>query len=175
VNTYARGVKAFFRWLKTEGIITVDPLSSEAAPKKPRTIPRVYSDSELRAFFEVAERDLRNKAVIFMFLDTGLRLTELSEVTVNTIDIREGSVRVMGKGRKEGLVHLSPPAAAAAEDYIKNGRPAPKNTDRLFLTPSGHLLSARGMQSMLARLGREAGVKERLSPHKLRHTLPPEA
>jgi site-specific recombinase XerD len=171
VNTYARAVKAFFSYLVEDKIITVNPLALEPAPKKPKTIPKVYSESELNAFLRKVVRDPRNKAIVFFFLDTGVRLTGLSQLTVNTVDTREGVARVMGKGQKERLVPFEAWSAAAIEDYIKNARPQAQNTDCLFLTPAGHPLSPRGIQSMLARLGNEAGVIERLAPHKLRHTF----
>jgi integrase/recombinase XerD len=171
VNTYARGVKAFFSWLKAEGIIAVNPLASEPAPKKPRTLPKVYSESELKAVFKAVMPDRRNKAIVFLFLSSGLRLTGLALLTVNTLDTGEGSARVMGKGQIERDVPFDGWAAEAVDDYVKNGRPAPKDTDRLFLTAGGRPLSARGIQTMLAHLGRKAGIKERLSPHKLRHTF----
>ena len=118
---------------------------------------------------------LRNKAIIYLFLDPGFRLAELCGLRINQIDAEEGWAWFMGKGQKERRVPLHALAAAAIGDYVKHERPAPRDTDRLFLTADGRPLSARGMQSMLARLGREAGLKERLSPHKLRHTFATDA
>jgi integrase/recombinase XerD len=171
VNTYCRNVLTFFRWLKNEGMVTANPLASETAPKKPRTLPKVYAESDIRAFLKAVMPNLRNRAIVFLFLDTGLRLNEISQLTASKVNTREALARVMGKGQKERIVPLSPRTVAAVEEYVKNGRPAPRDTDRLFLNPDGRPLSGRGIVSMLVRLGREAGVKERLSPHKLRHTF----
>lgn len=173
INTYARGIKAFFSFLKSENIITVNPLATEPAPKKPKTIPKVYSESDLNTIIQTVAHDLRNTAIVFFFLDTGVRLAGLSQLTLSAVDLHGGVAKVIEKGRQERLVPFQEWSAAAIENYIKNGRPKPEpgNTDHLFLTESGHPLSASGIQSMLERLGREAGVKERLAPHKLRHSF----
>ncbi len=171
VNTYARAVKAFFSWMNKEGIIATNPLSSEPSPKKPKTIPKVYRDSEMKAVFQKVMPDLRNKAIVFLFLSSGLRLAELSLLTVNTIHTGDGIATVMGKGQKERIVPFDRWAAESIDLYVEKGRPTPRDTDRLFLTEDGRPLSAGGIQTMLARLGRDAGLKERLSPHKLRHTF----
>jgi hypothetical protein len=159
--------------LKDENIIPMNPQATEPALKKPKTIPKVYSESDLNVIIQTVAHDLRNTAIVFFFLDTGMRLAGLSQLTLSAVDLHGSLAKVMEKGRQERLVPFQVWSAAAIENYIKNDRRTPEtgNTDRLFLTESGHPLSASGIQSMLDRLGKEAGVKERLPPHKLRHSF----
>lgn len=151
----------------------MNPQATEPALKKPKTIPKVYSESDLNVIIQTVAHDLRNTAIVFFFLDTGMRLAGLSQLTLSAVDLHGSLAKVMEKGRQERLVPFQVWSAAAIENYIKNDRRTPEtgNTDRLFLTESGHPLSASGIQSMLDRLGKEAGVKERLPPHKLRHSF----
>lgn len=169
-NTYARAVKAFFGWLKAEGVITNNPLAAVPAPRKPKTMPKVYSGNELNAVFEAAAANIRDQSIFYLFLDSGVRLAELSLLKVADVDTQDGRIKVLGKGGKERFAYFSPVTAASLDIYVKKHRSAATRNERLFLAADGHPLSASGIQSLLERLGRKAGIKERLAPHKLRHT-----
>jgi integrase/recombinase XerC len=169
-NTYARAVKAFFDWLKAEDIITNNPLAAVPAPRKPKTMPKIYSENELNAVFKAAATNIRDQAIFYLFLDSGVRLAELSRLKVSDIDLLEGEFKVLGKGGKERFAYFSPLTAASLDSYVKKHRYAAAPNERLFVAADGHPLSTSGIQSLLERLGRRAGIKERLSPHKLRHT-----
>ena len=171
INTYARAVKAFFNWLKAEGIIATNPLAGEPAPKKPRTLPKVYTEAELYAVFEAATANIRDEAVLYLFLDSGLRLDELNSLKMGDVDIPSGTLNVLGKGGIERFALFGQVTAASLERYVKEYRLAAGKHDALFLAEDGHPLSASGIQSLLERLGRKAGIKERLAPHKLRHSF----
>lgn len=169
-NTYARAIKAFFSWAKAEDIIAKNLLLEVAPPRKPKMLPKVYSENELRAIFMAAEDSLRNQAILYVFLDTGIRLKELSQINLVDVDMQEGIIKIFGKGGKERLVYFNPVTADILKQYINNERPREPNNERLFLLADGHSLSSSGIQSLLERIGRKAGIKERLAPHKLRHT-----
>jgi site-specific recombinase XerD len=98
INTYARALKAFFNWLKAEGIITDNPLASVPAPRKPRPLPKVYSERDLRAVYAAASANIRDEAVFCVFLDSGIRLAELGALKIGSVDTQSGSLRVLGKG-----------------------------------------------------------------------------
>ena len=78
INTYARAVKAFFNWLNAEGIIADNPLAAVPAPRKPKTLPKVYSEKDLRAVYAAASANIRDEAVFCVLLDSGIRLAEFS-------------------------------------------------------------------------------------------------
>lgn len=170
VNTYARVVKTFFAWLSEEKLITENPLAAIPAPRKPKTIPKVYRESELMTVSTVVT-GIRDRAIYELFLDSGIRLKELAGIKIGDIDIEKGSVRVMGKGGKERFVYFSPLVAESIKAYVTEYRGNAAVNDALFVTSTGSSLTKRGIQTMLYRLGEKAGLKERLSPHKLRHTF----
>ena len=105
VNTYGRVVKTFFAWLYEERLITENRLAGIPAPRKPKTIPKIYRENELLAVSAVVT-GLRDRAIYELFLDSGIRLKELSAIKIGDIDIEEGRVRVMGKGGKERFVFI---------------------------------------------------------------------
>jgi len=170
VNTYARAIKAFFSWAKEEGIIASNPLALVGAPRKPKMLPKIYTIDELRAIFMAVENNIRNKAILYLFLDSGIRLSELSQLKIVDVDIPNLTVKVFGKGGKERLSYFIPVTAEVLKKYVKQSRQKAKSNEPFFIAKDGQTLSKYGIQSLLARLGLAASIKERLAPHKLRHT-----
>ena len=171
VNTYAVAIKTFFKWMADEKIIPADPIAAVRIPKKPKTLPKIYSELDLKAVIEAVEQNLRDNAIFSLFIDSGIRLEELSEIKMGKLDIPGGWVRVMGKGHKERIVPFEADAAHCLSVYVEAERKNAANDEPLFLTDDGHPLSKRGVQSLLVRLGKKAGIQERLAPHKLRHSF----
>ena len=171
INTYARVIKAFFGWLNSEGVIAENPLAVVPLPRKPKMLPKVYSETDLVAIIATAEANIRDNAVFNLFLDSGIRLAELARLTIGGVDTQGGRVRVLGKGSKERVAYFEADAAESIERYVRECRRGAAQTDFLFLTDDGHPLTKRGVQSLLLRLGKKAGIKERLAPHKLRHSF----
>ena len=171
INTYAREVQTFFKWLADEKIIPTDPLAAVRIPRKPKTLPKIYSEQDLVAVIRAAETSLRDNAIFSLFIDSGIRLEELEGIKMGNLDIAEGWVRVMGKGRKERIVPFQTDAAHCLSLYVEAERKHAGKDEPLFLTDDGHPLSKRGVQALMWRLGKNAGIKERLSPHKLRHSF----
>ena len=171
INTYAREVQTFFNWMADEKIIPTDPLAAVRIPRKPKTLPKIYTEQDLIAVIRAAETSLRDNAIFSLFIDSGIRLEELEGIKMGNLDIPGGWVRVMGKGRKERIVPFQTDAAHCLSLYVEAERKHAGKDEALFLTDDGHPLSKRGVQALMCRLGENAGVKERLSPHKLRHSF----
>jgi integrase/recombinase XerD len=171
INTYARSVKTFFHWLNTEGIITNNPLTAVPAPRKPKTLPKVYSEKDLKAVWSIASSNIRDEAVFCLFLDSGIRRAELGGLKIGNIDLQIGFIKVFGKGNKERFSYLSSDGVKIIDLYIKEFRQGAAMDDFLFVKKDGQPLNAGGIRSLLLRLGKEAGLNETLSAHKLRHTF----
>ena len=169
-HTYARVLKAFFSWLLKRNYIVKNPLEKVHLPHKPSVVPKIYSEEELIAV-SAAVVGTRNRAIYELFLDSGIRLKELTELRMGDIEIDEGVVTVKGKGKKQRPSYFSTITAANIGAYIKELRSNAKKDDRLFIKSSGQPMTKSGIQSMLYRLGLKAKLKERLAPHKLRHTF----
>jgi site-specific recombinase XerD len=171
INTYARAIKAFFNWLNAEGIISINPLASVIIPRKPKILPKVFSEKDMRAVCAAAAANVRDNAIFCLFLDSGLRLSELSGLRIGDVDTQSGTVKTLGKGKKERYAYFAKDAANNIDSYIEQYRQGAAKGDFLFLNEDGWPLQARGIQSLLLRLGKKAGLQERLSAHKLRHTF----
>jgi integrase len=133
------------------------------APRYPRRVARIYSEEQLKTLLRYVATRPRERAIIELFLDSGIRLSELTGLVVDDVDLTHGPVRVLGKGGKERYSYFSPMTALSLRDYLDNGRRQPREDDYLFLTSAGLRLDQRGIQSCLGRLGRAAGLATRLA------------
>jgi len=111
---------------------------------------------------------LRDVAWLELFYSAGLRLSELVRVSRRTLDLTQGTVRVVGKGRKERLCPLGNPAIRALKAYLDA---CPFDGDALFVSAHGRQLNGRTVQLALKRYLAAAGLDAKLTPHKLRHTF----
>jgi len=170
INTYARAIKSFWGWLEREGLIKENPLALVQSPKKPRTIPKIYSEGEIKAVLRAASGSPRSQAVLLLLLDSGIRLSELASLKTADVDMANGRLKVFGKGSKERFAYFSKGTAAGINLYLKGTRPEPVKGDYLFLRQDGYPMSSKGIQTTLLRIGKKAGISARLSPHNLRHT-----
>ena len=164
---YVRGLKAFGNWCATEDIAQASGFRALRRPKVPRRLIAPFSDPELRSLIALA--DERERALALVFLDTGLRLSELASLRVG--DVRpDGTLHVMGKGAKERIVPIGSTARRSLVRYLAT-RGDVRPADPLFTSRRRTALTARGVQQAIARLGRRAGVGTRCSPHTFRHTF----
>ncbi|MFC1995582.1 tyrosine-type recombinase/integrase [Chloroflexota bacterium] len=171
VNTYVRALKAFFNWLEREDIISVNPFSKVPTPKPPKVLPKVFSEQEMKAVFQAVAAKPRETAMILIFLDSGITLSEIADLTDSRVDTLNGSLRVFReKTGKERVAYFSSQTAAAIETY-RFSRPDSLAEPRLFLTRDGYPLIGPRIQKILERVGKQSGLKQRLSSHKLRHTF----
>ncbi len=164
---YVRGLKAFGNWCAAEELAAAAGFRSLRRPKVPHKLIAPFSDGDLQRLLALAEP--RERALVFLMLDTGLRLAEVAALRVG--DLRpDGTIRVLGKGSKERIVPLGATARRALVRYIAE-RGNIGSSEALFVNRYGGRLSRRGIHYAVARLGRRAGVGTRCSPHTFRHTF----
>ena len=174
VRGHLKALKAFGGWLCRENYLTRDPLASLEVPRDDRRLFPVFSDGQLDALLRVAEGDsLRARrwtAILWVLLDTGLRLSELTGLTLERVDLEVGSARVVGKGGKERLVPIGSAALFALRRYLeRRGGPA---RGAIFLDDDGRPLSPTAVYKGIRSLGTRAGISGvRCSPHTFRHTF----
>jgi site-specific recombinase XerD len=166
VAGYVRGLKAFGNWCAVEQLAEARALRTLRRPQVPHKLVEPLSDDALRRLLDGAS--LRDRAVLFLFLDTGLRLSELAGL--RRCDLRvDGSVKVMGKGARERIVPVGVTARQALLRYLRQ-RPGGQD-GVIFRSRRGGALAARGVQQLFRRLKLRAGIEGRCSPHSLRHTF----
>lgn len=167
------GLLAFFKWAAAERMCDGDPMAGVDRPQRPELLTPVLSDDELRAIFATCKGDfdgIRDFALMRLLLTTGLRRSECVGIMLDDIDLGTQTVRVMGKGRRERLVHVEDGTALALRRYLR-GRRLHKDSalPNLWLGKLGGL-GGGGIQQVLQRRARQAGV-ERANPHAWRHAF----
>ncbi len=178
--TYTNGLlktfRAFFKYALQEEYIKNNPCSKVPWGKEDITLIKTFSDAEVKRMLDVFnERDymsIRNKAIIAMLVDTGIRNNELCELTID--DVCNGYIKIFGKGSKERLVGISPYLQKCIIKYItvRNSYFIYKNVDdTFFLSRSGRKLTVEAVEKLVAKAGLIAEVDSgiRCSPHTLRH------
>jgi site-specific recombinase XerD len=174
VRGHIKALKVFAGWLRREGYLSRDALAALEVPRDDRRLFPVFSDSQLDALFRMAEGDsLRARrwtAVLWLLLDTGLRLSELTGLALERVDLELGTARVVGKGGKERLVPIGSAALFALRRYLdRRGGPA---RGAVFLDDDGRPLSPTAVYKGIRNLGARAGISGvRCSPHTFRHTF----
>jgi site-specific recombinase XerD len=178
VETHYRRLKTFFSWLVSRGHIARNPLELIKHPRfEERVIPTV-SEKEMLHLLELANpryarteaekfRAFRNRAILWMLIDTPIRRGELAGLRVDDIDLDAAMIKVMGKGRRERWMPLGETSLSALWDYLQVRRSRLPN---LWLDEHGHPLASQAVYIMLKRLGARAGVPN-LHTHRFRHTF----
>jgi len=168
-------LRTFFKWLKREGLIKVNPARLLSSPKYQRQLPRFLTEEETFKLVESPEKEdplsLRDRAILELLYSSGLRIGELVNLKTGDIDLSRGIVRVMGKGRKERIVPLGNMAQEALLKYLRVRDLFGPKTDHLFLNRFGDPLSSRGFQKKIKQYALKANLLKPVTPHLLRHTF----
>ena len=176
VNHYARVAKSFFNWAFDEEYIEKSPTLRMKLPRPNYKAVEPYTDAEIQAMLNVCDHDIeyayrrlgiRNKAIISIFIDTGLRLSELSGMKLSDIDPHLQQIRVMGKGAKLRVVPLNGEARKALKQYLTQARQP--GGDEVWKTDDGQAMSFHSIKIMIARLKKRAGIASGGGPHRFRH------
>lgn len=174
-------VRRLLRHAGQQGALAEDPSEGLAAPKLPRTLPKVLRSDESVALIEAAGDDLplglRDRAMLEMLYGCGLRVGELVGLVLGAVDRRAGLLRVVGKGRKERIVPVGEPALESLDVYLEQARPllaraAKGPVDAIFLSRRGSAMTRQNFFQRLRGIARRAGIPtDRVSPHVLRHAF----
>jgi len=170
VDRYYTGLSALFRWALDEGMIDTN---SMATIKKPRFQRKIIKGLEpdvckklIGYFSGKSINDYRNKAIVYMFLDTGMRLSELANLKMSYINVERGIIRVIGKGNKERLVRIGLKTQKALWRYLAR---RDSDIEYLWISRENQPFTATGIAQMVRNLGKRLDIT--LSPHKLRHSF----
>ena len=179
-NTISRTIsslKSFYKFLEINKYTNTNPLTTIISPKTARKLPKVLSEEEVNKLLDINlnnDFDYRNKAMLELMYSSGLRVSELINLTVNDVDLKNSLVRIFGKGSKERIVPLNDYATEALNNYILYHRPKlfkQKESNYLFLNNHGNQMTRQGFFKTLKKITKEKGIKSELSPHTLRHSF----
>ncbi|HHF3026954.1 recombinase XerD [Vibrio parahaemolyticus] len=172
-------IRRLFQYLHREKVRADDPSALLVSPKLPQRLPKDISEEQVDALLEAPDPndpvELRDKAMLELLYATGLRVTELVSLTMENISLRQGVVRVTGKGGKERLVPMGENAVDWIETFIQQGRRAllgDTSSDIVFPSKRARQMTRQTFWHRIKYYALIAGIDtEQLSPHVLRHAF----
>ncbi len=171
-------VRMFFKFLVQEGYLDVDPSINIESPKVRPSLPSVLSIAEVDSLLSQPDvkttRGLRDRAMLELLYATGVRVSELVNLKLTSINLEVGYIIAFGKGSKERIIPLGDTAKHYLKEYLATARPKHAKemvNSFLILNPSGKKFSREGFWKMLKRYALKAGINKKLSPHTLRHSF----
>jgi integrase/recombinase XerC len=168
-------VKSFFRFLHREGYMRTNPARLVNTPKMPKLLPKFLTVDDAFSLVEkpdgIGFAPARDRAVLELLYSSGLRVSELSGLNGDDLNIKEGFVKVRGKGRKERIVPVGKKALEALKAYMVERVLLKKKDRALFLNRSGMRLTDRGVRRIVVKYARAMLPDGRIGPHTLRHTF----
>ena len=176
-------IRIFFKYLTiTEHILKTNPAQNLETPKLNKRLPRYLTLEDSQKLLNVTKDDEDNKngernfAIITLFLNCGLRLSELININISDINFEDCRLTVIGKGNKERAIYLNKACISAIDNYLKvrpnNAKKDSKNSDKaLFLSNFRQRISKRSVEGIVSKELQKAGLDTtKYSTHKLRHT-----
>lgn len=159
-------LNAYFNWLQRETLIQHNPMANLGAFKVPEKIKEVYTDIDFEKL-KMAAGTTRNKAILAFLMSTGCRISEMTQLNRDEVDLEHLECVVDGKGSKERTVYLSAVAGMLLREYLLSRK---DNEEALFIGKAGERLQPNGVRLMLNNIAHRAGVPH-VHPHKFRRTL----
>ena len=171
-------LRQLYGYLVREQTIAVDPTSLIPLPKVGRSLPKYLSEKDVEALINAPDTltvlGLRDRAMLEIIYASGLRVSELVELQLSQLNLRQGVVRVQGKGDKQRLVPFGEQASEWIEKYLNESRlELLKNSqsDSLFVTNRKKSMTRQAFWHLIKKYAFQIGIKEALSPHTLRHAF----
>lgn len=172
-------IKAFYRFMTAEGYMDANPAEVVEAGTKGIKLPRVLSEDEVVRLLNQPDittaEGFRDRTMLEVLYATGMRVSELINLTLERVDLNMKYIIAFGKGSKERIVPLGSVAAEFLQQYLEKVRPklthAGRNTNIVFLAFGGHELTRQRFWQIIRTYGRKANINKALTPHILRHSF----
>ena len=171
-------IKSFYKFLLIENLIQLDPSENLVSPKIGRKLPNVLTIEEINLIINSVESNnvgIRNRAIIEIIYGCGLRVSELTNLLLSNLFLKQGYIKIVGKGNKERLSPIGSLAIDSLNDFLTNVRPGlkinNKFSDHVFINNRGTSLSRSMIFKMIKKYTLKANINKDISPHSLRHSF----
>ncbi|MBM3243988.1 MAG: tyrosine recombinase XerC, partial [Candidatus Omnitrophica bacterium] len=168
-------LRSFFRFLTRENYLKVNPILMLSSPKLEKHLPSFMTEEEVSKVIEAAfpkddkdERVLRDRAILETFYSSGLRISELVSMDLDSLDSISGVIKVMGKGKKERVVPVGDMAIRAIRKYLDIRK---KKNEAIFLNKNGKRITSRGVRDIVNKYFKKAQISHGVSAHTFRHSF----
>jgi len=171
-------IRTLFQFLIREGILEANPIEELESPKIPKTLPEILTLKEVEQLLEQPNPQtpmgIRDRTMLEVLYATGMRVSELTQLPMNQVNLEAGYVLVFGKGSKERIIPLGSEAMKWIALYLKAARERlakRKESPCLFINRMGSGMSRQRVWKTIKTYGRRAGIRKRITPHLLRHSF----
>ncbi len=172
-------IRSFYKYLLFNSFISLDPTEKIESPKIGHSLPKILSEQDVLELIRTPDTrnpiGIRDRAMLEILYATGLRITELITLELVNLNVRQGLVRVMGKGSKERLVPIGEQALYWADKYMIHGRSElignKQDSTYLFVSKRGKVMTRQAFWYRIKKYAKESGIDNTLSPHTLRHAF----
>lgn len=168
-------LRQFFAWALREGLVSGDPMTDLEGPRRNRPLPGSMTASEVEALLAApasdSTLDVRDRALLETLYATGIRVSELIDLTLPRLNMARGVVRVRGKGGRERLVPLGETALEALARWLERRGSLKPVGDTVFVSRTGRALSRQAVWQRIRQLAIRAGIQRAVHPHRLRHSF----
>jgi integrase/recombinase XerD len=171
-------LRGFFKFMVRDSHLSENPVVNLTSPRLRRYLPAVLSVTEVERLLAQPNPDLplgqRDAAMLEVLYGAGLRVSELTTLTLGRVNLEVGFLVVIGKGSKERIVPMGEAAIEAVRSYRMESRPRllkGRVSEALFVTNRGSAMTRQGFWKLLKKYGRQAGIQKPLTPHTLRHSF----
>lgn len=177
IDRHMISLRQFYAFLVKEGFLDKNIMSSFELSKKAQHLPVVLSYEEVNQIIDSIElikpTDFRNKCMIELLYATGIRVSEMCSLTLSDIYLRQGKIRVIGKGNKERIVLVNENCCFLLREYIENKRHqiSSIHSKYLFIDKKGNPIKRENFYQILTKIVQKSGINKHISPHTFRHTF----
>ena len=175
VHSHVRAIRSLMNWAVDQQYLPSSPFVKLPVPRLPKRLYEILTETDIQSVLtsldERGEEGMRQRMIFLLTLDTGMRARELLDLRMNNIDLKQGMIKVLGKGNKERYIPIGQAAQKEILTYNNFYRrnPVKSAEDHLLLTADGHPMTYSALASIMRRIRAKSGLK-RLHMHKLRHT-----
>jgi len=163
-------LSSFFNFCLTEEYMERTVIKKRWKPKIPPSLPKYLDDYEFARVLHISKQlSIRDRAIVLFLFSSGCRVSELSNLNIQDVNINKRIAEVKGKGRKIRHIHISEQCALVLNNYLQTRSCNP--SEPLFIKRYGQRLQVVGIRAILKKLGKNAGLKQSLHPHCCRHTF----
>lgn len=177
INRTISTLRSFYTYLEKEKIISSNPFNLISNLKTAKRLPNYFKYNEYLEMINTlsdSPLDIRNRLILELLLATGMRVSELSNIKMNTIDFNNNEIKVHGKGNKERIVFYGSYAKDALDNYLYNSRNILLNGKEsvfLLVNNNGTPLTSRGIRLIIENIVKKASIHSKITPHTFRHTF----
>jgi len=171
-------LKSFYHFLTEKHLVDVDPTSTVGSPKVEKRLPQILSSHEIERLLAApldvnTPKGYRDAAILELLAASGMRVTEVTSLNVDDLNLQNRTVHCAGRGNKRRVIPIQESAATVLERYLSRGRPVTANENELalFVNPHGERLTRQGMWLLIKEYVQKAGITTPVTPHTLRHSF----